>query len=247
VVIVNRRLASQFWPGEDAVGHVLRYTEGATTTAARVVGVGPDLVYEEFGEETPQSQLNVYVPYAAAPWRTQAVLVNAAANPAAVSDSVRAAVRAVDPGFAVYDVMTMIDRRAYNHWSARFIGRAFLVFAAATLLLACIGAYGIAAYAVARRRREIGIRMAVGATRARVLRLFIATGARLAAGGLIVGLPLALITARMLEHELFRVSPWSAGVWGLPPAILALAVVAACYFPARRATLIDPATVLKTD
>jgi predicted permease len=244
-VIVNRRLAARFWPGQSAVGRTLHIAGGADPSVGRVVGVAPDLVYEEFGETTPQSELMVYLPYVRTGARTHAVLVRASGDPGTVADAVRSAVRSVDPDLAVYDMLTMTDRRAFNHWADRFIGRTFSVFALATLLLSCIGAYGIAAYGVAQRRREIGIRLAVGADRASILRLFLAGGFRVAAVGALLGLPLALATARALQGELFRVSPWVGPVWIGPPAVLVLAVVAASYLPARRASRTDPVGALR--
>ena len=247
VVIVNRRLAERFWPGRSAVGRMVRFSDGGELVPRRVVGVAPDLVYEEFGEETPQSQMNIYVPLARAPWRTQALIVRADGDPAAVATAARSVVRAVDAGFAVFDVMTMADRRHYNHWAAQFIGRTCSAFALAALLLAAIGAYGIAAHSVAQRRREIGIRLAIGASRASVLKQFLGIGGRLAVAGLAIGLPVAAVAVRAIEASLFRVSPWTAGIWIVPPIVLAAAVVAAGYLPALRASRTDPAVVLRSE
>ena len=247
VVVVNQRLADVFWPDGSAVGRSLRLIDGGGPRDARVIGIAPDLVYEEFGEVTPQSQLNLYVPYAVAGWRTQALLVavDPSRPPGSVADAMRAAVQARDPGLAVYDVMPMTARRAYNHWGDRFIGQAMTGLAVAALLLACVGAYGITSYGVALRRREIGVRIAIGATARDIRRLFLATGARLAVAGTLVGLPLALVTARALEAELFRISPWDARVWVVLPAVLAAAILAASYWPARRASRTDPASTLR--
>lgn len=203
-------------------------------------------MYEEFSEQTPQSRLNVYVPYARAGGRAQALMVRTR-EVAAVVPRIREEIRTIDSGLAVFDVMTMKDRRAYNHWTEVFIGRTFSVFAGATLLLACIGAYGIAAFNVAYRRREIGVRLAVGATSGDVLRLFLAGGVRLAAIGAVTGLPLALVTARALERSLFNITPWEASVWLAPPVALLVVVTIASYLPARRASRVDPVSVLRTD
>ena len=246
-VVVNRRLAERFWPGESAVGRILRVRDAGGVLPLRVVGVAPDLVYEEFGEVTPQSELNVYVPYARVGWRTQALLIRAAggADPASIAASLRSAIRGVDTGVAVYDVKTMIDRRQYNHWGNQFIARTMTVFAIAALILACVGAYGISAQSVAERRREIGIRMAIGATTRDIRRLFLGTGARLAGAGAVVGVPLALLTARAIEGMLFRVSPWDGRMWAVLPAALATAVLFASYWPARRASRTDPSVTLR--
>jgi len=245
-VIVNRTLAARLWPGESALDRTFRMVTATSTTLVRVVGVAPDLVYEEFSEQTPQSQLNVYLPYVRSGSRAQALIVRT--RPGAVlTPLIREELRSIDPGLAMFDVMTMRERRGYNHWSSVFIGRTFSAFAGATLLLACIGAYGIAAFNVAYRRREIGVRLAVGATPGTVLRLFLSGGLRLAVIGAIAGIPLALITARLLSSSLFRVTPWDPAIWITPPLALIVVVLVASYLPARRASRVDPVTVLRTD
>ena len=246
-IIVNRRLASRFWPGQSALNRTIRIQDGREAVTGRVVGVAPDLVYEEFSEETPQSQLNVYVPYVRAGWRTPSLLVSAPPNPGALARAVRDAIRGVDPGLAVFDVMTMADRRAFNHWAARLVGRTFSAFAMTALLLAVIGAYGIAAYAVARRTREIGVRLAIGATRRDVVRLFVGSGARVALIGVLAGGPLALGVALALRSTLFRVSPWTVELWIGPPILLSLAVLIAYFLPARRASRTDPTVALRAE
>jgi putative ABC transport system permease protein len=125
------------------------------------------------------------------------------------------------------------------------MGQLFQAFAAAALLLACIGAYAIAAYAVTQRTREIGVRIAIGAARGDILRLFLGSGVKTAITGAIVGAPLAVATARALEGGLFRVSPWDGGIWVALPVTLIAAVVLASYVPARRASRTDPARTLR--
>ncbi|HUF47755.1 MAG TPA: ADOP family duplicated permease [Vicinamibacterales bacterium] len=245
-VVINQRLARRLWPGQPAVDRTFQLAATAFTETVRVVGVAPDLVYEEFGETTTMSELMVYLPYARTAPRTQALLVRAR-EPAAVAAATREAVRSVDAGVAVFDMLTMRARRAYNHWGDRFIGQTFSAFAIATVLLACIGAYGIAAYGVAERRREIGVRLAIGANRGSIVRLFLSGGAKLALAGALAGLPLALIVARLLEHELFGTSPWTRAVWSWPPLVLLASVLAASYLPARRASRTDPVSVLRSE
>ena len=251
-VIINQGLAERLWPGASAVDRTFRLVTATDTSTVRVVGVAPDLVYEEFSETTPQSQLNVYVPYVRTGGRAQALIVRTRqVSPESLGTTlvplIREELRTLDPGLAVFDVMTMRDRRSYNHWGNVFIGRTFSAFAVVTLLLACIGAYGIAAFNVNYRRREIGVRLAVGATPGDVLRLFLAGGLRLAAIGAVVGIPIALVTARALEPSLFRVTPWEASLWLGPPLVLMAVVLVASYLPARRASHVDPVTVLRTE
>jgi predicted permease len=244
VVVVNRRLAERFWPGQRADGRRLTLV-GAAVTHRRVIGVVPDVVYEELGEETEQSRLIVYLPYAAAGWRTMAVLVRSAGDPGTLAASVRSAIRDVDPAFAIYDLLTMAERRVQTQWGERFIGRTFAAFAIVALLLACVGAYGLTAHAAAQRTREIGLRMAIGATRGDIIRLLLGRGIRLAALGIGAGLPAAAAGAFLLQGMLFRVSAWDPGFWLAVPLSLLVPVIVANFLPARRAARSDPAVALR--
>jgi putative ABC transport system permease protein len=255
VAIVNASLAARLWPGESALDRSIEISEpqpGAERPSGsfarmRIVGVAPDLVYEEFGESTPQSQLMVYVPTARAVWRSHALIIRTAAGVPLTASAIRSAVAVADPGFAVYDVKTMPERRAYNHWAERFMGRTASAFAYVALILAAIGSYAIAAYTVTQRTREIGVRLALGSSRERVIRGFLWLGARLVIAGGLTGLGLGLGVARLLQDRLFRVSPWSATEWLVPGALLVAAVMAATYIPARRASRIEPSEALRND
>ena len=245
--IVNSRLARTFWPGETAAGRVLRVIDRDQIVTLRVVGVVPDIVYEELGEETAQSRLNVYIPYGRAGWRPMALLVRSTGDPRAVSSSIRRAIHDTDRGFAAFDVMAMSDRRVFTMWGERFIGRTFGAFALAALLLACIGAYGLTAYAALQRSREISVRIAVGATRRDIIRLLLARDGRLALAGLIVGLPVAVGSAMVVERLLFQVSPWNPLVWVVTPVALLVVILTASFLPARRASRTDPALALRAE
>jgi putative ABC transport system permease protein len=247
VVIVNKRLADAMWPGESALGRRLQVIAADRSTGYRVIGVVPDVVYEELGEETAQSRLIVYSPYARVGWRTMAMLVRTRTNPGSIAPDARAAVRRVDPTFAAFDVLTMTDRRLATNWGERFLGRTFSVFAIAAVLLACLGIYGLTAYSAAQRTREIGVRLAIGARPADIIRMLLGRGARLAAIGGIVGLPLALTAAKMIEGLLFRVSPWELSTWLVLPIVLVGSVLIASFLPARHASRIDPAIALRVE
>lgn len=248
-VIVNQRLASRFWPGQSAIGRELLVAEPSRRRSYRVVGVAPDIVYEELGEETEQSRLNIYLPYAVSAPRTMALLIRASesVDPATLAGPARETIRHIDPAFATYDVLTMRQRRQVIHWAESFLGRTFAAFAIAALLLACIGAYGLSAYAAEQRRREIGVRVALGARRPDVVRLLVGRGTRLALLGLIIGIPLAAAAAMLLEKLLFDVDPWQTAVWIAVPALLLGAVLGASYPPAHKASLADPAEALRHD
>jgi predicted permease len=246
-VIVNRRLAGRLWPGERAVGRRLGIVEPEGVRWVRVVGVAPDLVYEEFGEETAQSQLNVYAPYGAAGWRGMALIVRGSGDPGALAAPARGVLRQVDPAISPYDVLTLEGRRIATTWGERFIGQMFALFAVASLLMACLGAYGVMAYAAGRRTREIGVRLALGAKAADVQWLFLRRGLALVGIGLALGTPLAVATARAVESLLYGVSPWSIAVWTGLPLALAGAILLASYAPAWRASRTDPMTALRDE
>ena len=115
------------------------------------------------------------------------------------------------------------------------------------LLMACVGAYGVMAYGAAQRTREIGVRIALGAKARDVLWLFMRRGVRLTLAGLVLGVPLAILTARAVQSLLFDVSPWSPSVWVGVPLALAAAILAASYLPARHASRVDPAVALRQE
>lgn len=247
VVIINRRLARRLWGAQPAVGRTLQVVQGDRLAPLRVVGVAPDVLYEELGEETTQSQFTVYVPYARLGWRTMALLVRTGGKPSSLTAEVRQAVRRVDIAFASYDVMTMDDRRVFTQWGERFIGRTFAAFALAALLLACVGVYGLTAYSAAQRTKEIGLRIAVGATRKDVVGLLMGRGVRLAGLGLLLGFPLAVFAARSLQGLLFNVRASDARTWAVVLVALLAPLLAANLLPAGRASRCDPADALREE
>ena len=246
VVLVNQRLADRYWPGESALGRVLRPADGSNRSY-RVIGVAPNVVYEEINEATEQSRLSVFAPYASVALRNVAMLVRTSERPSMVAAGVRQALRGVDPTFAAYDMMTMDDRRAMTQWGERFLGRTFAAFAGTALLLACLGIYGLTAYSASQRTREIGVRMAIGATPASIVRLFVRRGSRLALLGAVIGLPLAAGAAAAVENMLFRISPWQPALWAGLLATLGAAVLVASYVPARRAARTEPSVALRQE
>lgn len=247
VVLVNQTLADRFWPGETAIDRRLGIRRAAGVEWFRVVGVLPDLVYEEVGEQSEPSRLTVYQPYARAGWRTMALLVRATGDPAALTSAIRRAIHEVDPLIAPFDVQTMVQRKRATQWGEHFIGRVFASFAAAALLLACVGAYGLMTQGAGRRTRELGIRVVLGASRGAVRHLLLHHALRLVVAGLVLGLPMAAMVASLLQRLLYDVSPFSVGVWAPAVAALATVVMAASYLPAWRASRVDPIVALREE
>jgi putative ABC transport system permease protein len=245
VVIVNRALAARFWPQGDAVGRQVGLVEAGTTAWLRVVGVAPDIQYEEFGEETDQSRLNLFVPYARAGARTMAFIVRSEGRPAQVAAGVRQALRGLDPSLPVYDVRTMAEVRALTTWEQAFFGRLMGGFALAALLLACLGVYALLSFAVSRRTQEIGVRMALGARPRDMASLVLREGAGLAALGAALGLVLAGAVARVLSGVVYAVSATSPVPFLGMAALLAVVALAASLLPAWRASVVEPVRALR--
>ncbi|HVQ30201.1 MAG TPA: ABC transporter permease, partial [Vicinamibacteria bacterium] len=246
VAIVNQRLARRFFP-EGALGRRLGLVDGGETRWLRIVGVAPDMQYEEFGEDTDQSRLNVYVPYPNRPYRTMALFVRTRTPPRAQAEAVRRVFHELDPGIAIWDLRTMDEVRAYTTFEQRFFGRLMGAFAGQALLLACLGVYGVLAYGVSRRTHEIGVRLALGARPLDVVRLVVRQGARLAAAGVACGLLLAAAVGRLIQGILFGVSFWEPLPLLATALLLVGVVLLASLLPARRAAAVDPMAALRAD
>jgi predicted permease len=247
VAIVNEALARRLWEGGDAVGRRLGLVDAGGTAWLGVVGIAPDVQYGEFGEQTSRSRLQVYVPYAHQYSRYMALLVRGRGPASALVAPVRQAMAEFAPEAATFDLRTMPARRLQTTWSQRFFGQAMALFAGAALLLACLGVYGVLTYAVARRRREIGVRMALGAARRDVMWLVLRDASRIGGLGLVLGLALAAGLAHALQAALFGVSPTDATALLGMAAALGTAVVAASVPPAARAARTDPLVALRQE
>jgi predicted permease len=248
VAMVNQALAERLWPNESPLGRrVTVKVGGADTATLAVVGVAPDLVYEELGEQTAQSRLQLFAPYARLGWRGMSVVVRTQGPPALVAPAVRRTMRAIDPSLPAFDVRTMDEVRRYTTWPYRLWGQSFATFGALALLLAAVGVYGVMAYAVAQRRHEIGVRMAIGAHASTVLRQVVGRGARLVAPGVALGLVAAVALSRLMAGVLYGVRPADATTFAAVPAIIVAVALLASYLPARRAASVSPAEALRSE
>jgi predicted permease len=247
VTVVNARLAERLWPGESAVDRRIGIRTPTDVVWFRVIGVAPDVQYEEIGEETQASILNLYVPYALSGARTMAFIVHAQGSPSLLVQPLRDALRQLHAGLPLYEVMPMTERRRFTTWEQRFFGQMMGTFAAMALLLACVGVYALLSYAARRRTQEIGVRLALGARPSDVIRLFVRQGGVIAAGGLALGLVLALGLARTLSGTLWGVNALDIRLFAGMGAVLLVVVLAASYWPARQASRTDPIAALRTD
>ena len=250
VAIVSESLAKLYWPKENALGKRLKpeLTGGEWCT---VVGVAADV--RHWTADITDVEPTAYYPYTQVPAAFLPLLEGSmsvavrSGNAAGLLSSIRAAVGDVDKTVPVYNVKSMEEMVADAGSLRRFDMWLIGAFAGLALCLAAVGIYGVMAYSVLQRTREIGIRIALGAPRHNVLRLIMRQGAKLAVAGVTVGLIGAFALTRLMESLLFGVSPRDFGTFSLVPAIVLGLILAGCYIPARRATKVDPVVALREE
>lgn len=241
VVIVDEVLARMHWPQGDAVGRRLRIGGDRLLT---VVGVVPSVKYRSSNEET---RPHIYRPIPQWVSRGATLVIRAANDSTALISAVRREVSSLDPELPFYKVSRVEEAMAQTLSAKRLINLLLTGFAALALLLALLGAYGVMSLNVGSRTSEFGIRMALGARRADVLRLIVGQALRLALVGVALGLGGAFGLTRMLETLLFGVTATDPMIFAGCAVVLSLAALAACYFPARRATKVDPLIALRCE
>lgn len=239
VVIVNQAMAGRYWHGANPVG--LRLVVGGT--ARRVVGLAQTTRINRLGE-SPQPFF--YLP-ARQSVTGQALTLRSELAPAALTAAVRAQVAALDPNLTLGEFLTMRQQMEQTNGAARTAALMLAAFAVVALALAAIGLYGLMAGAVAERRRELGLRLALGATPARLVNGVVSEALRLVALGAVIGLGLALAGTRLLGYLLYRVSPHDPAVLASVTVLLALLAAVAALLPARRAAATDPVTALRQE
>jgi len=238
-VVINETMAKRFWPDQDAIGK--RFKFFGQDFFNQVVGIAKDSKYNFIGEEeTPfiyQATTQVYQP--------QLSLFVKAAQPSAVLGTVRGEVQQLDRNLPLTGVFTLSEIFGQALWAPRMAASLLAVFAGLSLVLSVIGIYGVMAYAVSQRTRELGIRMALGASRGDVLRLVVVQGLRLTLMGVAFGLAASLAVTRLIASLLYSVSPTDVVTFTVVPLLLASAALLASYLPALRATRIDPMVALR--
>jgi putative ABC transport system permease protein len=247
VAVINTRLSERLWPGESALERRIGIRGRDDVAWFRVIGVAPDVHYEEIGEETVTSQLNIYVPYATGAPRTMAFLVKSASAPEQLAQPVRDTLRRLHAGLPLFELMPMTERRRFTTWEQRFFGEMMGSFAAIALLLACVGIYALLSYAARRRMQEIGVRLALGARPHDVVKLFVQQGAAIATAGLLIGVGLAAGVAQALSGTLWGVDTFDMRSIAAISAALVGVVIVASYWPARRAARVDPMSALRVE
>jgi predicted permease len=237
VVVVNEELARRYFAGEDPVGHRL-------ARLGTIIGVVGNIRHN--GQASgPDPQ--IYYPVVAKPGRTLSVVVRTSGEPMDIAALVRDAVRALDGDIPVERLKPMEDVEAEAIATPRIVAGLVGGFAVFALVLAGIGLYGVMAYLVNQRQHEIGVRMALGASRRTVVAMIVARGTRLAAAGLVIGMPAALGTVRLASSLLYGLNPYDLVVFASVPLVLLAVALLASYLPARYAASLDPLTALRTE
>ena len=242
VVVMNQTLARRIWPDESAVGKVISFGSVREGTPTTVVGVARDAKYNSLGED-PVSM--VYVPFAQAPSRFVALLVKMAPGAPDPTRALAAAVKEIDPDLPLSVNAPMERLQSLALLPNRIAGIVAGVFGATGLTLAAVGLYGLLAFVVSRRRREIGIRMALGASAAGIRKMILADGMKPVLIGMVLGFAAAAAAGQLLGSLLFGLSPLDPATYAGIGGVILAAAAAASLSPARRATRGDPVEVLR--
>jgi putative ABC transport system permease protein len=240
VAIVNDAFARRFFPDEDPIGRGFRYRGAAAWIT--IVGVTGSFKHQQ-PMQSPVPM--VYTPYAQEPGRRMWIAMRASGDPTALAATVRSTVQALDRDLPVLTLRAMRqvvnDSLSQQRLTASFLA-GFAVFA---LVLAAIGIYSIIAFSAAQRTQEMGLRLALGASRADILRLILRGGTLLVIQGVVAGVPLALILSRTIGSLLYGISPHDLTIFAGVSGVLLLAALLASYLPARRAAKVDPMVALR--
>ena len=250
VVIVDQNLAQRFWPNRDPVGQRM-YEPGEHaqiisdehTVWYRVVGVVRSVRLQDLsGTGNPTG--TYYFPFAQQASNSFTIAINTAADSASTIPAIRAQLAAIDPDLALFDVRTMAQREELSLSSRRTSMLLALAFGLLALFLAAIGIYGVLAYLVAQRRREIGIRVALGSTHSGIVKLVVREGFILVGVGLALGMLAAISLRSVIRSEIYGVGPLDPLVVGGVTLVFGVVALCACMVPARRAAQVDPVIVL---
>jgi len=240
VAMINETLANRYLPGEDPIGHQLQMRDRSMT----IVGVVKDVPSFRIGEAV---QPEIYWPYRQVPRLATFLVIRTTSDPGGIAKPVRARLQELDPDLYISEFRTLSQRIERQLVRPRFSMLLLGIFAVSAMILAAIGIYGVISYSVANARREIGIRMALGADRGKILSTVVIRGLIPASVGVALGLFAALGLSRLLTTLIVGVDPTDPATFSTMAVLLLLVALIACYIPARRATRTDPMVVLRQE
>lgn len=243
VAIVNETFARRFVPGSSVLGKRLSFSP-SPAKRIEIIGVAQDGKYFSLGEKPEPF---IWVPLPQSDESTVTLIVRAKGDPRALLPSIRQGIQTLDPNLPIYNIQTMLEHMDLPLFPARIAALLLGAFGALALSLATIGVFGVMSITVAQRTREIGVRIALGATPAQIFRLVIGNGVRLTLLGVAIGLVSAAFGTRLLAGMLYGVNALDPLTFTVGAAILSLAAFLACYLPTRKATRLDPITVLRQE
>ncbi|HET9741865.1 MAG TPA: ABC transporter permease [Terriglobales bacterium] len=248
VMIISQAFAKKYFPKEDPLGRKIELGGGEPARkqydTREIVGVVGDIRTSDLAR-SPQPAY--YVPIAQMMWGPPTLIVRTAGDPEALAPALKNVIHSLDPESPLHNIRTMDDCLGFDLGRARFQTVLLGIFAAIALLLTAIGLYGVVAYSVAQRTHEIGVRMALGASRSHVLAMVLNRGAQLTLAGVTIGVVGALALARVLQALLYETAPHDPATYLLVCLTLALVALAASYLPALRASRVDPMVALRQE
>lgn len=244
VIVVNQTMARQYWPGADPVGARLQVSWTHPDARPEIIGVVGDVRTSALDADLRPM---VYYVEAQEPTGYLTLVVRHSGNPAALASAVRNAVRDLDRDVPLTDVATMSTRLTRSMADRRYPMLLLSGFAGLAVVLAAVGLYGLLSYAVSRRSREIGVRVALGAGRGAVLRMVLGDGVRLTLAGILIGAAGSALGARALGRLLYGIGPTDPVTFVAVAALLVAVALVASYVPASRATRVDPVVALRTE
>lgn len=242
VAVVTQTMAQRYWPHSDPIGHRVRFAAGEPWRT--IVGVVGDIRQDTFDD---RFRPTAYVPISQAPPQSAGFILRTSHDPMSLAATARAAIQNVDPDQPAYDIRTLQQLITDNASGVEYSAHMMFAFAIIALLLAAAGIYAVMAYAVVQRTHEIGVRMALGAQHADVLRMIIGNSVKLAAGGLAIGVPIAFLLMRVLASLLVGVVRLDVTMLLALTTVLGVVAVMAGYLPARRATQVNPIAALRQE
>jgi predicted permease len=242
VAVINEAAVRRFFPNENPLGKRIVLDAQADPNGLEIVGILRDFKQNALAQEI---QPQMFVPFAQVPGPSLAVVVRTESDPAALTPAVTAQVHELDPDLPVYAVRTMEEVLALSSAQPRFYMLLLGGFALIALVLAAVGIYGVIGYTVRQRTQEIGIRMALGATRDRVQRMVVRQGMTLALSGAAAGLVGALVATRWMQSLLYQVSAMDPTIYSTVAVVLVAVAAVASWLPARRAAGTEPLLALR--